>query len=60
MRELNPDRETEAAVLGALEVHGPHLGGCWTHTYLTTPAAGRDHFRFLGVGRCKPSFRQSR
>jgi len=24
------------------------------------PAAGRNHFRFLGVGRCKPYFHQSR
>ena len=47
-------------MLGALEVHGPHVGGCWTRSRLTEPAAGRAHFRFLGVGRCKPSFRQSR
>ncbi|MFN7873571.1 MAG: hypothetical protein ACK5QQ_15460 [Cyanobacteriota bacterium] len=35
MRELNQDRETEAAVIGALGVHGPHLGGCWIRSRLT-------------------------
>lgn len=47
-------------MLGELEVHGPHGGGCWTQSRLTEPAAGGAHFRFLGVGRCKPSFRQGR